>query len=187
MQLPRIINVFCLLFIIPLTACSKDSAAFVRVNQLGYQGGHSARAYLMTPEKADGGKFTVNDAQANSAFSGTVTPTSQIWGKYKVYVLDFTVAKPGTYSISVTGAITATSPQFRIDSLANLYSGAMTNALSFYQNQRDGKNFIPSDLRTAPAHLNDQSAKIYQTPEFSDAQHIRGDLNPTGAVRDVRS
>jgi hypothetical protein len=32
-----------------------------------------------------------------------------------------------------------------VDTPANLYAAALSNALAFYQNQRDGADFIPSD------------------------------------------
>jgi endoglucanase len=53
------------------------------------------------------------------------------------------------------------SPSFPIGTAAKLYAGAIANALSFYQNERDGANYIPSPLRTAPGHLNDAHAMTY--------------------------
>jgi hypothetical protein len=93
-----------------------------------------------------------------------------------VYVLDFTIAKSGTYSIAVTGEFAANSPVFKVDTPANLYAAALSNALAFYQNQRDGADFVPSGLRTAAGHLNDKSAKVYQTPETGGREgwhHLR--------------
>ena len=87
------------------------------------------------------------------------------FGYPDVYALDFdSVTTAGTYTITVTGPIAATSPTFRVDSGQNVYAGAMANAVSFYQNQRDGANYIPSALRTAPGHLNDATAMTYATP-----------------------
>lgn len=61
-----------------------------------------------------------------------------------------------------------------------MYTGALSNALSFYQNERDGANYIPSPLRTAPGHLNDAHAMTYLTPQFDSNDNIIGDLAPLG-------
>jgi endoglucanase len=167
-------------------ARSNEVNSYVRVNQLGYETGHSARAYLMTNGSAFGTNFSVGNEQAVSVSSAPVGPALGSWGKFTVYVLDFTVTTPGTYSITVTGTLSAKSPEFRIDSTENLYPVALSNALSFFQNQRDGADFVPSALRTAPAHLNDRSAKVYQTPQFSrEGRRINGALVPTGSTIDA--
>ena len=73
-----------------------------------------------------------------------------------VYPLDFdAVATAGSYTISVSGPVPATSPTFRVNTGANVYAEPLANALSFYQTERDGPDFIPNALRTAPGHLND--------------------------------
>ena len=48
---------------------------------------------------------------------------------------------------------------------ADLYGGALHNALSFYEDERDGPDYIRSELRTAPGHLNDEHAQTYLTPK----------------------
>jgi endoglucanase len=140
----------------------------------------------MVGGRADGSKFSVRDAQGMASFFGRVG-VAGTWGKWNVYVLDFTIAKSGTYSIEVTGEFAAQSPLFKVDTTSNLYSAALSNALAFYQNQRDGRDFIPSDLRKAAGHLNDQSAKVYQTPETGGREgwRLKSTLVPTGAVIDA--
>src|ERR1700687_652171 len=179
-------EILCVLFFLHLGACSADTTAFVRVNQLGYQTGRTGRAYLMSKGKVEGCKFSVKSEQDAELLSGTVGGSPGSWGKYKVYALDFTVEKPGRYYIAVTGPVSAKSPQFKVDTAASLYSGALSNALSFYQEQRDGEDFIASDLRKKPGHLNDKSAKTYQTPEFEgDPGRIKSDLVSAGEVMDA--
>jgi endoglucanase len=99
-----------------------------------------------------------------------------------VYALDFgSVTTPGTYTISVSGPIAGSSPSFPIDIAANVYAGGLSNALSFYQNERDGANYIPSALRTAPGHLNDANAMTYLTPNYNAGSgRFSGDLSPLG-------
>ena len=60
----------------------------------------------------------------------------------------------------------------------------MANSLSFYENERDGPNFIPSALRTAPGHLNDENAMTYLIPDVNSNGNFKGDL--TRARRDHR-
>jgi endoglucanase len=72
-----------------------------------------------------------------------------------------------------------------VDSPAQLYVPPLNNALRFFQDQRDGSDYIPSALRTAPAHLNDQRGNVYKPPEFGWFGRIKGDLVPTGSVVDA--
>jgi hypothetical protein len=100
-----------------------------------------------------------------------------------VYALDFdSFVTAGTYTIDVSGPIAAASPGFRIDSAANLYSSALANSLYFYENERDGPNFISTPLRTAAGHLNDASAAVYTSPKFDSNDNIIGSLSPTGST-----
>src|SRR4030088_3855490 len=81
-------------------------------------------------------------------------------------------------------SIAATSPAFKIDTAANLYATPLANSLYYFETSRDGPNHIPNALRTAPGHLNDQSAKLYFTPRF-DKNGNAGSLTATGAVIDA--
>jgi len=175
------------LIFLPLAARAKEVPAQIRVNQVGYETGQSGRAYLMARGRADGSKFSVMDLQGTASSFGTVGAVAGTWSKWNVYVLDFTIAKSGTYSIAVTGEFAAKSPVFKVDTPANLYAVALSNALAFYQNQRDGADFIPSDLRTAAGHLNDKSAKVYQTPETGGREgwQLKSNLVPTGTTIDA--
>jgi len=159
------------------------ATAFVRVNQVGYPLAASKRAYLMASGAETGASFSVRNAAGTIVFSGPVGANLGSWSSAYpgVFALDFdSVSAAGTYTISVAGPIPATSPSFRIDSGAGVYGGALENALAFYQTERDGPNFITSPLRTAPAHLNDQTAMTYLTPHVNSAGRFSGDLTPLG-------
>jgi endoglucanase len=84
----------------------------------------------------------------------------------------------------VASPVAATSPTFEIDTAANLYATPLANSLFYYEASRDGANYIPNSLRTAPAHLNDQSATAYLNPTF-DRKDNAGTLTATGAVLDA--
>jgi endoglucanase len=175
------------LFLLASALFPREAGAYVRVNLAGYESGYPIRAYLMATGSESGAKFTVKNSDGESFYSAPMGSGLGAWSSYTVYPLDFTLSTPGIYVIMVTGPIPATSPSFKVDMPSNLYSGPLTNALSFFQNQRDGEEYIPSALRTAPAHLNDQKGQVYNTPQFSgrEGSRIKGDLTPTGAVIDA--
>lgn len=172
-----------------LLVCSALSqTAFVRVNQVGYVSGGPKRAYLMSSSSESGATFSVKSG-STTVFSAAIGASLGSWSRSypNVYALDFDIlTTTGTYSIAVSGPIAASSPNFRIDTAANLYSTPLANSLFFYQNERDGPNFVASPLRTAAAHLNDQSAKVYFTPNYNAGSgRFSGDLTATGAVIDA--
>jgi endoglucanase len=163
-----------------VAAPSRSSSAFVRVNQVGYEAAASKRAYLMATGSEAGASFTVK-AGTTTVFTGTVGADLGKWSKTypHVYPLDFdALTAAGTYTITVASPIAASSPPFRVASGTSLYADPLANALSFYGNERDGANYIPSALRTAPAHLNDATAMTYLTPSANSSGRFSGDLSP---------
>jgi endoglucanase len=169
-----------------VAAPSASVTAFVRVNQVGYAAAASKRAYLMSTGLETGTTFAVKSG-STTVFSDVIGVDLGGWNKtyQHVYPLDFsTLATVGTYTIKVTSPIAASSPTFRLDTGANLYAQALTNSLTFYQNERDGAQYIPSTLRTAPAHLNDATAMTYVTPHANSSGRFSGDLSPLGITVD---
>src|SRR5262249_33145625 len=63
-----------------------------------------------------------------------------------------------------------------IEAPSKLYAGALANALSFYQNERDGPDFIRSALRTAPGHRSDAHAMTFRAPKVTPNGNFRGSL-----------
>jgi endoglucanase len=172
----------------PLLAKGQSGSAFVRVNQVGYATTASKRAYLMASGAEAGATFSVKNASGAIVYTAPIGANLGKWSTSypDVYALDFkSVTTPGTYTIVTSGPIVGSSPGFPIDTAANVYSGALSNALSFYQNERDGANYIPSALRTAPGHLNDASAMTYLTPKMNSSGGFSGDLTPLGVKIDA--
>jgi endoglucanase len=169
-------------------AAPAASSAFVRVNQVGYPAAGSKRAYLMASADETGATFSVKDSTGATVFGpAPVGAAVGAWGNTftSVYALDFDpVAAAGSYTIAVAGPVPAASPSFRIDTGPGVYAGPLANALSFYQTERDGPDFIPNALRTAPAHLNDQNAMTYLTPHANSSGRFSGDLTPLGITVD---
>ena len=171
-----------------LTSLAFAQTAFVRVSQIGYVSGASKRAYLMASAAETGATFSLKNSSGAVVFGPTAIGAKLgSWSTSypDVYPLDFdSFLTAGTYTISVSGPITATSPSFKIDSATNLYTTPLANSLYFYENERDGPNFIASPLRTAAGHVNDESASVYFTPTF-DKKDNAGPLTATGAVIDA--
>jgi endoglucanase len=167
---------------------STTAKAFVRVDQVGYPTSASKRAYLMSRRGESGAPFTVRNAEGASVYAGTVGASVGAWSKrFKyVYALDFDSAQaPGTYTISVAGRTPASSPPFAIASARSLYEGPLANTLSFYENERDGPEYIASALRTAPGHLNDEHAMTYVTPKVNEEGEFKGELESLGETIDA--
>lgn len=178
----RIITSIAILFC-ALCVLAQAQSAFVRVNQLGYPSGGSKRAYLLASGVETGATFVIKNSSGATVFGpASIGSNLGSWSsRYPdVYALNFDNFVPagGTFSISVSGPIAATSPNFKIDTASNVYSTALANSVYFYENERDGPNFIASPLRTAAAHLNDESAKVYVTPSMNSSGRFSGDLTP---------
>jgi endoglucanase len=177
-SLAYILTLIAFTILLPATSFA---AAFVRVNQVGYPANGSKRAYLMASGVETGATFAVKNSSGTTLFSGPIGANLGSWSNSypDIYALDFsTVTTAGTYTITVSGPIAASSPTFKIDSAANVYSTSLSNSLFFYQNERDGPNFIASPLRTAAGHVNDQSATVYVTPSTNNNGRFSGDLKP---------
>ena len=149
---------------------TQAQSAYVRVSQVGYEAGETPfRAYLMSTAVASGATFRVIDSKGAAAYSGPVGSLLGIWSHsktvaYNVYALDFKVPGGHLYTISVSGPVAAASPAFAVDGPPALYSGLLLNTLFFYETERDGADFISNALRTAPGHLKDENARVYETP-----------------------
>jgi endoglucanase len=174
--------------LIPVSVADAAPAvrAQVRVDQVGYAADASKRAYLMTSVARPGASFRVVDAARGVAYASVIGADQGSWSTTyaHVYALDFdAVHRTGSFHIVVSdGSVQVGSPVFRIDTAARIYAKAMTNSLSFYQDERDGPNFIPSDLRNAPGHLNDERAMTYLIPRVNGNGNFNGDLTPLGVT-----
>ena len=168
--------------LLPFSLTTQAQSAFVRLNQVGYVSSAAKRVYLLASGAETGATFTVKNSSGATVFGPTAIGANLgSWStKYPdVYALDFDSFVPaasGTFSVSVSGPIAASSPNFKIDTPTNIYSTALSNSLFFYENERDGPNFIATPLRIAPGHLNDQSAKVYVTPSMNSSGRFSGDL-----------
>jgi len=175
----RLLSISSILIV--LVACASHAraqSAYVRVSQVGYEEGAAPfRAYLMSASTEHGTKFRVIDSKGSTAYSGQVGALLGTWSHsktvvYNVYALDFKVPSRDVYTISVSGSEAAVSPSFAVDRPDTLYSGLLLNTLFFYETQRDGANFVANALRTAPGHLKDENARVYETPPLDSNDFI---------------
>ncbi|MEO8971770.1 MAG: glycoside hydrolase family 9 protein, partial [Ktedonobacteraceae bacterium] len=175
-------------FLLYNTVTHAAGSAYVRVNQVGYSNGETKQAVLMATGAEDGAKFSViNTSTGKSVYTAPIGGSLGSWSSTfpNTYLLDFTAVKTtGSYTIQVNGSLNASSPMFKIDSGANLYSGLLPNALFFYLAQRDGPNVDHSVMKREPSHLTDEQASIYDTPVYKHGQ-IQGSLHKIGGPIDV--
>ena len=169
--------IFCGLF---ATGSAFARDGYIRVNQIGYESDTSMRAYLMTAKAASGARFTITNAAGQVVITGATGATLGSWGAFNVYPIDFRLKAPGVYTISMGSPVWATSLSFPVDTPKNLYGTALANNLYFYENERDGRDFIATPLRTAAGHLNDANGAVYKKPAIDDDDNFIGSLTPTG-------
>ena len=142
-------------------AGSPPQAAF-RVDRIGYATGAAKLAVLMTRSAKPGARWELIGVHpCRVVASGAATVNLGSWShRYPaVWAIRFSgVHRSGLYRLALAAHPEAVSPWFRIAPASGLYAGAVANALSFYQNERDGPDFIRSALRSAPGHRSDANA-----------------------------
>jgi endoglucanase len=156
-------------------------AAAVRVDQVGYPAGAVKQAEIMTKSKPASALrwVVVRAGSCTVAASGLAAKDLGAWSKRYgwVWAARFSgVHAPGSYRVGILSDPAAASSWFPVGPAAQLYAKPLANALYFYQNERDGPDFIHTALRTAPGHLNDASAMTYRTPPVDGNGDFKGSL-----------
>ena len=179
---PRLSRITALALVSLTLAISPSIAtaqsAYVRVNQAGYEADKAPfRAYLMSTAAEFGATFSVVNSAGTTVYSSAIGAALGPWShsktlRYNVYALDFPATAGATYTISVAGPAPATSPRFAVDRPRVLYPGLLLNTLFFYETERDGPDYIRNALRTAPGHLKDKNAQVYDTPPMDSNDDV---------------
>ena len=155
-------------------------AAVIRVDQVGYPTRAAKLAAVMTHARRGALRWMlISRRGCHVVASGPVRHDLGSWSHAypAVWAIRFGgVHKAGTYRLAVNGNAKAVSPWFKIGPASGLYARALANSLSFYQNERDGPDFIRSALRTAPGHLNDAHAMTYRAPKVNGNGNFKGSL-----------
>ncbi|MGN6792370.1 MAG: glycoside hydrolase family 9 protein [Streptosporangiaceae bacterium] len=161
-------------------AAGSPPAAVFRVDQIGYAPRAAKLAALMTHSAKPGARWELVSARPCRVVArGVATVSLGSWShRYPaVWAIRFSgVQRPGVYRLALAAHPRTVSPWFRIAPAPRLYAGAVANALLFYQNERDGPDFIRSALRTAPGHRNDASAMTFRAPKVTPDGNFRGSL-----------
>ena len=166
------------------------ASGHVRLDQVGYGTGESKQAYLVVDKATADAEFAVLDAGGRTVLSGKVGASLGGWsdGFSAVHPIDFSaVTRSGTYRIKVSGAATATSPNFKVDTRARLFAPVAANTVEFFQAQRDGTDVVPGRLGRRQAHLADRAADVYDTPVFKGegGDELAAPLKKIGGPVDV--
>jgi endoglucanase len=135
-----------------------------------------------------GATFAVLNSGGVTVDTGRIGASSEKWNSTFRYVYPVTFSSltaRGTDDVVVHSTPAVTSPKFEIGPTSTLWDQALANSLSFYQNERDGPDYIPSALRTAAAHLNDEHAMTYSPPTMNSNGGFSGDLAPLGITIDA--
>ena len=160
-----------------------NGAAYVRLNQAGYINNETKTAVLMSSGAESGLFNVVNTATGLTVYSDSIPGTYIKWSSTYpyTYLLDFSaVTNSGVYDIQLSGAAQpAASPSFQITNAAAVYTPLLTNALFFFQSQRDGPHVSIYVLNRQPSHLFDTNAVTYLPPTYVN-DVLTGGLTKTG-------
>jgi len=187
----RLSTIALFAFLLLCASAAMASPAYVRVNQAGYESENSPfRAYLMSAVPESGATFKVINSDGHIVYQDAIGALLGTWSNstklvYEVYALNFSAPGGDVYTISVEGPEAATSPQFAVDAPAVLYPGLLLNTLWFYETERDGPDYIPNALRTAPGHLNDKNTTVYDTPPLNSNDLITTTGTPLTSTGEV--
>ncbi len=154
----------------------------MRLNQAGYINNESKTAILMASGAESGSFSVVNAASGSNVFTGSIPATSRgSWSSSHpdTYLLDFSaVTNSGIYYVQAPGGVT--SPGFSITNAAAIYTPLLTNALFFFQSQRDGPHVLTNVLGRQPSHYYDTNAATYLPPTYDGDDVLVGGLTNTG-------
>ncbi|MEP6780008.1 MAG: glycoside hydrolase family 9 protein, partial [Gemmatimonadaceae bacterium] len=114
-----------------------DTAAVIRINQVGYEPTSRKVAVLCALDSISIARFTVENESGRTVFGPTNALRSGAFGPcVQTWRLDFsTLRTPGRYRVR---ASTYASPVIRVD--ANVYAGLADTLMSYMRQQRSGYN-----------------------------------------------
>lgn len=126
---------------------ANDSAAFIRINQLGYVPDSPKVAVVCALRETTVTRFSVIDARGRPVFSGRARADGAFAACVRTWRLDFSrLRASGAFRVVAHGD---TSREFRIST--NAYSGAADTLLYYMRQQRSGYN----PLHRAMVHTRD--------------------------------
>jgi hypothetical protein len=156
----------------PVPTAAGPVAALVPVAQVGFPTDGPKVGHLMSGRAVSGTAFSVQDAFDATVFSGVLGASSGGWNRqYRcAYANTFSpLAAPGIDHLVVQASPPVTSPSFEVAPRSSLCRPVLDSPPSFCQDVRDGSDSMPSPLRSAPGHLDDERAMTYATPTMDSS------------------
>ncbi len=169
------------------TASTATAGAVVRVNLVGYAPTAVKRAVLLSRRPASGARAVVVDAAGARVTTVALGPRAAAWSPSwpYAYPIDLTAVRtPGSYTVRITGPVSAVSPPVRVAPAAALYEPLVANAVRYLRAKRDGPGVDGSILDRRPSHLADARAFEYATPVYRSGRLV-GTLHRVGGPVDV--
>jgi endoglucanase len=161
------------------TTARRPATTLIRVDQAGYPRRAVKAAFVMSRHPVTG-PVLVQRAGSTTVDRFVTGPSLGAWNRNYPYVYKVVfsrVRRVGTYTITAGGAV---SPRFAIAPAAIVYARDLEHSRYFYENERDGPNFIRTALRSAGGDQNDARATVYQTPKVNGDGNFKGDLTSLG-------
>jgi len=144
----------------------ENGAAWIRINQLGYQpGGIKVAVWCSKEQSAVSGWQLVDAKSKNIVASGTAGKPFGAYGPFKqTFRLNFSsFKKPGRYYLQASGV---KSPEFKIGD--DVYKGAADFCLRYMRQQRSGFNPFLKDS----CHTHDGYVLYGEKAGIKDSTHI---------------
>src|SRR4051812_17794156 len=150
--------------------------AVLRVNQQGWLPRETKLATLMSARPIGSTTFTVVGDHGRVVLRGTVPSRPDgSWSPQfpDVYRIDLSrLRTSGRYRLQTSGAVSTSSPPFRIAGAEALYGPLVSDGVAFDQGQRDGAQQVPGPLDRQPSHLLDQQSSVYAWPHMARGEDV---------------
>jgi hypothetical protein len=155
-----------ILLLVGFSGKKENGAAWIRINQLGYQPGGVKVAVWCSKEQSAVSSWQLVDAKSkNIVASGTAGKPFGAYGPFKqTFRLNFSsFKKPGRYYLQASGV---KSPEFKIGE--DVYKGAADFCLRYMRQQRSGFNPFLKDS----CHTHDGYVLYGEKAGIKDSTHI---------------
>src|SRR6187455_1219728 len=155
-----------ILLLVGFSGKKENGAAWIRINQLGYQPGGVKVAVWCSKEQSAVSSWQLIDAKSkNIVASGTAGKPFGAYGPFKqTFRLNFSsFKKPGRYYLQASGV---KSPEFKIGE--DVYKGAADFCLRYMRQQRSGFNPFLKDS----CHTHDGYVLYGEKAGIKDSTHI---------------
>jgi len=137
--------------------------AIIRLNEAGYTSGAPIDLAVMARVPLRGATVSITRDSGMPVEAGAVH-TGARWSAAWPYTARVTLnpLAPGTYVAHAPGAADVT---ITVDSARTVYAGLASNAVTFFQAQRDGSDQVPGTMGIA-GHQHDAATSVFGAPRY---------------------